>query len=137
MNLRQAKAHMKAAYVYADLSYCTNDKVGCIIVKDNRVISIGYNGTLPGEDNCCEDESGNTLPTVIHAEDNAIKKLENTAENSEDVVLFVTRAPCYACAEIICNFGIKNVLYDVPYRRMDGVEYLKNHGVSVDQLTVQ
>jgi dCMP deaminase len=134
MNLRQAKAHMGAAYIYAALSYCNRRQVGCVIVKDNRIISIGYNGTPAGEDNRCEDDNDSTKSTVIHAEDNAIRKIKDT-ETGEGCILFVTTAPCPSCAEIIVNFGIKHVIYDDVYRLTDGIEYLKKHGVVVEQIT--
>lgn len=151
MNLRQTKAHMKAAYVYADLSYCNRRKVGCVIVKHNpeskgtdRIISIGYNGTPPGEDNCCEEwvEDGDylsgffTKSNVIHAEHNAIKKLQETTETGENTILFVTTAPCVHCAERIINFGIKHVVYDEVYRNEHGIEYLREHGIKVEKLTL-
>ena len=149
MNLRQTKAHMKAAYVYAELSYCDRRKVGCVIVKYNpeqkgtdRIISIGYNGTPPGEDNCCEDWVTKgwynrqlvTKPNVIHAEDNAIRKLKETDETAENTILFVTTAPCVQCAELIKDFGITHVIYDDVYRNEHGIEYLQQHGIKVEQL---
>ena len=144
MKLRQLKAYMKAAYVFADLSYCERKKVGCVIVKDDRIISVGYNGTPSGEDNCCEHtivtDSGESLlvtnPNVIHAEFNALKKLENSHEAiTDDVVAFVTAAPCTRCAEEIVRNKIKNVYYDDLYRSAEGVELLLDHGVKVNQLT--
>ena len=144
MKLRQLKAYMKAAYVFADLSYCARKKVGCVIVKDDRIISVGYNGTPPGEDNCCEHtivtDSGESLlvtnPNVIHAEYNALKKLEKSPEViTDDVIAFATTAPCPLCAEEIVKRQIKNVYYDELYRRADGIEYLLDHHVKVNQLT--
>jgi dCMP deaminase len=137
MKQRQAKAHMRAAQVYADLSYCNRRKVGCVIVKNDRIISIGYNGTPPNADNTCEDEQGITKPDVIHAEHNAIKKLDLTTETGEGAVLFVTTAPCKACAERIHKFGIREVFYYDLYHNETGIEYLRSHGIAVQQLSQQ
>lgn len=151
MNQRQTKAHMKAAYVYADLSYCKRRKVGCVIVKHDpsrggtdRIISIGYNGTPPGEDNCCEEwvEDGDyhsgffTKPNVVHAEHNAIKKLQETPETGENTIFFVTTAPCVQCAQRIIDFGITHVVYNEVYRNEHGIEHLQKHGIEVEQLTL-
>lgn len=144
MKLRQLKAYMKAAYVFADLSYCKRKKVGCVIVKDDRIISVGYNGTPAGEDNCCEHtvviDSDNSLlvtnPNVVHAEYNALKKLVRSSESiDETTVMFITTAPCPACAELIEESAIKHVYYDELYRKADGIEYLLNHLITVNQLT--
>lgn len=124
-------AHMKSAYVYADLSYCQRRKVGCIIVKNDTPIAIGYNGTPPGDDNCCEDEDGNTKSNVIHAEDNALRKLTKSTESAEGSTMFVTTAPCIVCAPRIVDAGISKVYYSEAYRNADGINYLVGHGVEV------
>lgn len=144
MKLRQLKAHMRAAYVYADLSYCVRKKVGFVIVKDDRIISVGYNGTPPGEDNCCEHtittDSGESLlvtnPNVIHAEVNALKKLEDSPETIDEHTMgFSTAAPCLQCAAKIVKDSLQIIYYDDIYRSAEGIEYLLDHGVTVNQLT--
>lgn len=138
MKERQLKAHMRAAYVYADLSYCTRRKVGCVIVTDDRIVSIGYNGTLPGEDNCCEhhvDGRWTTKPTVIHAEPNALAKLRKSSEIITDATaLFSTTAPCVHCAEEIVNDRIKLVYYHDLYKNKHGLEYLADHSVLIQHI---
>lgn len=134
MNTRQKIAHMKAAYVYSDLSYCEKRKVGCVIVDGNRVVSIGYNGTPAGESNCCEDLEGNTLPSVIHAEDNALRKL---GETNADMVLFVTTCPCLMCAKKIVERGIRQVVYSEEKNTSSGADYLVSNGVVVERLEIR
>ena len=136
MKPRQAHAHMKAAYVYASLSYHERRRVGCVIVKNDTIIAIGYNGTPSGEDNCCEDEHGKTLPSVIHAEDNAIRKLDPDTDLI-GAIMFVTTAPCDRCCELILDAGIGHVIYDDLYRCAEYVQYLRDKGVCVEQLTPQ
>jgi dCMP deaminase len=135
MKLRQAIAHMQAAYIYASLSYCVRRQVGCVVVRDNRIISIGYNGTPAGEDNTCEAEDGSTKSCVIHAEDNALRKLERCGETAEGATLFVTTAPCKTCAEKIAAHNVSQVLYDDLYRNDDGIRYLQSVGIAIEQMT--
>ena len=111
MKQRHALAHMQAAYVYANLSYCTRRKVGCVIVKHNSIIAIGYNGTNPGEANNCEDENGDTYPDVRHAEDNAPRKLTRSSNDADSSVGFVTTAPCKGCAGRLVDAGVAKVFY--------------------------
>lgn len=111
-----AVAHMKSAFNYAELSRSTRKKVGCVIVKDNKIISIGYNGTLPGEDNCCEGDDGLTHQGVIHAETNAIDKLAETTGGARASSVFVTAAPCVPCAVRLANINITELYYGEVYR---------------------
>ena len=128
---------MQAAYVYANLSYCKRRQVGCVIVKHNSIIAIGYNGTDPGENNTCEDENGNTKPDVRHAEDNALRKLTRSPNDAENSVVFVTTAPCKGCAGRLVDAGVSKVFYDDVYRNTEGLEYLEKHNVEVEQLSVK
>lgn len=128
------QAHMWAAEVYASLSSAKRLKVGAVVVKDDRIISIGYNGTPTGWDNCCEDENGETKPEVIHAEANAITKLASSNESGEGATLFITHAPCMACSKLIYGAGISSVYYRKQYRDSSGISFLERCGVSVKQL---
>lgn len=133
MNNRQKHAHMEATKVYAGLSYCERLKVGAIIVKDHRVVSIGYNGTPAGECNTCE-ENNVTKPSVIHAEDNALRKLKDKSEDLSDAVMFITHAPCVPCAQMIHDASIRHVVYEIDYRDRNGVAKLHELGITVDKL---
>lgn len=143
MKYRYILAHIKVASIYAELSYARRLKVGAIIVKDNRVISIGYNGTPPGWDNDCEQvirryENGKeeleTKPEVIHAEANAIAKLARSQESGEGSDMFITHAPCIECAKLILTAGIKKVYYRQVYRNEDGIKLLKKSGVEIERV---
>lgn len=134
MKLKHKKAHMNAAHMYANLSHCIRKKVGCLIVKGDRPISVGYNGTPAHTDNCCEDENNNTKPEVVHAELNAIRKLEEVNESGVGSVLFVTTSPCPKCAHRIIDFGITHVVYEEEYRISNGIDILRQHGVLVECL---
>jgi dCMP deaminase len=128
------KAHMKAAQVYASLSSAKRLQVGAVVVKDNRIISIGYNGTPTGWDNNCEDFDGKTKPEVIHAEANAIAKLASSHESGKDATMFVTHAPCMECAKLVYNSGIRSLYYREAYRNDDGIAFLKRCNFTVKQL---
>ena len=134
MKERAIKAHMDVAETYAKLSYAERLKVGAIVVKDNRVISIGYNGTPSGWENKCETNVDGVLvtkPEVIHAEANAISKLARTHESGIDADMFITHLPCIECAKLIFSSGIKRVFYKNEYRDIKGLEFLKNCQVGV------
>ena len=128
------KAHMDAAEVYAQLSSAERLKVGCVVVKNDRIISIGYNGMPSGWTNVCEDEEGNTKKEVLHAEANAITKIAKGSDSAEDAVLFCTASPCIDCAKLIYQAGIDKVYYRDFYKNDDGIQFLKKSGVQVSKL---
>lgn len=134
MKRKHTIAHMQAAYVYAKLSYCKRRQVGCVIVKNNSVIAIGYNGTSPGETNKCEDEHGLSKPNVIHAEDNALRKLIRSPNDATDSVVFVTTCPCEGCARRLADAGVAMVYYHTIYKNKDGIDYLEKRGINVIQV---
>ena len=127
-------AYMKCAEVFSELSYAERLKVGAVIVKDHRIISIGYNGTPRGWDNRCEDEDNKTKPEVIHAEMNCITKLAQSGESGKDSLMFITHSPCVSCAKAIYGSGVKAVYYKTEYRDNSGIEFLKKCGVSCEWL---
>lgn len=129
--------YMDVAYRISEMSHCNRRKVGAVVVDSNNIISFGWNGTPAGHCNQCEDDNNITYPTVLHAEHNAIKKIENNPQSGEAITLFVTTIPCLQCAELITKFGIKRVVYEETYRLQDGLDHLLRHGVVVEQITTQ
>lgn len=125
---------MDIADKMSELSYANRKKVGCIIVRDNHIISDGYNGDAPGDDNICEDENGVTKPEVIHAELNALAKLGKSTESSINSDMYISLSPCIICAVMIHAFGIKRVFYREEYRITDGIEYLIKHNIEVNKI---
>ena len=133
---------MKTAETFAELSHACRLHVGAIVVKDDRIISIGYNGMPAGWDNDCEDtiqHSDDTVtlkskPEVLHAETNAIAKLAKSTESGDGAVLFVTHSPCLDCAKLIFQSGIRSVFYRNSYRSTDGTTFLERSGVTVEQV---
>ena len=123
------KAHMRAAEVYAELSSARRLHVGCVIVKNDTIIGIGYNGMPSGWDNNCETETYIddfhiemvTKPEVIHAEANALAKVTKSTNSSEGAHLFVTHAPCLDCAKQIYQAGISHVYYRNNYKSEVGL----------------
>ena len=131
-------AYMDVAERFAKLSSAKRLQVGAIVVKDDRIISIGYNGMPAGWDNNCEnalkDGTLKTKPEVLHAETNAIAKLARSNESGLDSDLFVTHAPCLDCAKLIYQAGIRRVWFGAAYRDDAGIHFLKNSGVEVTQI---
>jgi len=147
MKQKFKKAFMEVAHTFANLSHAKKLKVGAIVVKDERIISIGYNGTPTGWDNECEapewsegdwepDLTYRTKPEVIHAEANAITKLARSSESSEGATLFCTHTPCIECAKLIYQSGIKEVIVAKSYVAHvgSGLEFLEKSGVTVEIL---
>ena len=126
MKSKFIEAHLKVAKVYGELSSATRLKVGCIIVKDDRIFSIGYNGMPSGASNVCE-KNGETKPELLHAEANAITKLAKSTESCDGAYMFTTYAPCLECAKLIYQSGIKELHYEYGYKNEDGVNLLKHH----------
>lgn len=149
MKQKFIEAFMDCAERFAQLSSATRAKVGAIIVKDNRIISIGYNGMPSGWDNDCEDhytmirEDGERFietkskPEVLHAETNAIAKVARSSESCEGAALFCTHLPCMDCAKLIYQSGITEVYYKVEYdaSRGNGKDFLIKSGVSVSRVS--
>ena len=153
--------YMSMARIWAQNSHAIRAKVGALIVKDNTIISDGYNGTPTGFPNQCEavkcrkyqnreecasfrldDESCmncqntylETLPTVIHAECNAITKLARGTQSGAGSTLYVTLCPCVECAKMIIQAGIKRVVYSETYRDTSGLDLLKEAGITTEQI---
>ena len=123
--------YLKMAQIWAENSYCKRRQVGALVVKDQMIISDGYNGTPSGFENVCEDDNNVTLPYVLHAEANAITKLARSSNNSDGSTLYVTASPCIECAKLIIQAGIKKVVYAEKYRLTDGIDLLRQAGVEV------
>ena len=161
MKQKYIEAHMKAAEVYSELSSAIRLKVGCVVVKDNTIIGIGYNGMPAGWTNECEykeypdrydkhsewadlyyplQESNGTYyrlktkPEVLHAETNAIAKIARSTNSSDGASLFVTHAPCLDCAKIIHQAGINSVYYRNTYRTTEGLDFLDKCGIHVEKV---
>jgi len=137
--------YMKTAKLFAEHSTAIRKQVGAVIVKDDRVISIGYNGMPTGWTNVCEywnetaqlEGEWKTKPEVLHAESNAIAKLARSSESGNGASLFVTCSPCLDCAKLIYQSGIQEVFYNEEYRSNDGIEFLTKCNIPVRKLEIE
>jgi len=145
----------------AELSHARRLHVGAVVVKDDIVISYGYNGMPSGWDNDCENtvfvldeesmgtdmislgysrtENGNwvklkTKPEVLHAESNAIAKLAKSSNSGLGASIFVTHSPCMECSKLIAQSGISSVYYNENYRDDTGIQFLRKSGVEVTKI---
>ena len=125
------KAYLRLAESWAKLSHCNRKQVGAIIVKDEIIISDGFNGTPAGFDNCCEDENGLTHWYVLHAEANAILKVAKSTNNCKGATLYLTHSPCRDCSKLVLQSGIKRVVYKEAYKDPAGIDFLKNAGLEM------
>jgi dCMP deaminase len=147
MQQKWIDAYMDTAERFAQLSSAKRLHVGAIVVKDDRIISIGYNGMPSGWTNVCEDEITPTLPylqgdspvlkskpEVLHAETNAIAKLAKSNESGLGATMFITHAPCLDCAKLIYQSGISSVLYRDSYRDTAGIDFLEKCKINVNKV---
>ena len=145
MKPKLLNAYMKTAETFAECSTAKRLHVGAIVVKDDRIISIGYNGMPSGWDNNCEEEIIleedekfikvlKTKPEVLHAETNAIAKLAKSTESGLGATMFVTHSPCLDCAKLVYQSGINTVYYRNSYRNEIGIQFLKKAGVTIEKI---
>ena len=131
MKDKHKNMYMGIAEVLAKTSSSTRLKVGSVIVKNNNIISTGYNALPEHIDGSREDDEGKTKPEVRHSEKNALMGLVKSNESAVGSILFCTHSCCKFCAIDIVDAGIKEVYYLHEYRDSSGIEYLKNNGVKV------
>ena len=125
------RAYLKMALEWAKLSHCKRKQVGALIVRDNMIISDGYNGTPSGYTNSCEDDQGETHWYVLHAEANAILKVAKTTQSADGATLYITLSPCKECSKLIIQSGIKRVVYHHEYKDTSVIEFLAEYGIAV------
>lgn len=133
MKKKEINLYKKLVETVAEMSTCNILKVGAIIVKNNSVISYGYNGTPIGDDNNCECQ-GETIDTVIHAEQNALYKCASSNSNCKNAVVFCTHAPCIRCAVAMYQSKIKKVYYINEYKNRLGIDFLNRKNVKVEMI---
>lgn len=134
---KDQEMYMQIALLTAKRSYAKRLQVGCVIVKNNSIISFGWNGMPTGYDNCCEYEVDGKLvtrPEVQHAELNAIAKLAYNGYSSDGASIFISHSPCINCALLIRACGIRSVYYHEVYRDDAGIKFLRNAGLTVEQI---
>ena len=157
MKKKFIELYMDWATRLSKLSHAERLKVGAVIVKDDTVISYGYNGMPAGWDNDCEnrvyanewtidaaewqykDETGKpynlkTKPAVLHAESNAISKLARSSNSGAGADIFITHSPCLECAKLIYQSGISRVYYCQDYRDRSGVDFLLSSRIPVEKI---
>jgi len=134
MKEKHKLAYMECAEAFAKCSVGERLKVGSVIVKNNRIISCGYNALSEHIDGSLEDENGNTRPEVRHSEKNALMGLIRSSESATGAVLFCTHSCCKFCAVDIVDAGIKKVYYRHEYRSDEGLKYLVENGVEIEKI---
>ena len=151
------KRYLRMAKIWSENSYEIKRQVGCLIVKNNSIISDGYNGTPSGFENVCETVECNTVcvlydpqdlhrcrecgfgklvtkPYVLHAEANAISKLARSSNSSDGATLYVTDEPCLECSKMIIQAGIRRVVFWRDYHDHSGKELLIKANIEVLQI---
>lgn len=142
MRIPRDEIFIKTAFLFSERGTCLRAKVGCVITKDNRIVSTGYVGSKPGEPHCLDEgciidhNTGGCIRT-IHAEENAINYLKSHGiekiYDSRNWKLYCTLSPCLDCAILIHTFGITHVVYAIDYRKDIGINYLKNENITIEK----
>jgi dCMP deaminase len=127
MRLSWDRYYMNIAIETSKRSTCDRLSVGCVIVKNNRIISTGYNGSVSGFDHCIEsghlfNKEGRCIRTV-HAEQNAILF---AGENLSGATCYVTHYPCEHCSKLLAQAGISRLVYGKEYMNEHSMYFLKN-----------
>ena len=133
---KYVKAYLRMALEWGKLSHCKRKQVGALIVKDRMIISDGFNGTPTGFENHCEDEDNYTKWYVLHAEANAILKVASSTQSCKGSTLYLTLSPCRECSKLIHQAGIIRLVYLKEYKDRTGIDFLKNAGVIVEQISL-
>lgn len=137
--------YMELAQNLSRKSHCVKMKVGAVLTKDTRIVSIGYNGPPAATHNCdeewpetgCPRDSKGSCSLALHAEQNAILYASKNGVPVDGCTLYITLSPCLACARIIYAMGIKSVIYLKSYAEYkglgsdEGVDFLMRFGVNV------
>lgn len=141
MKYLKSNIHLQVAKEYAKLSKAKRLQVGAVIVKDDRPISVGYNGCIAGGSNICEEyiQDGSvavliTKKEVIHAEMNAIAFAAKEGISTNKCNIYITHSPCFDCSRLIIQSGIKEVYYETKYRDDSGIKYLLDNNIIVKQI---
>lgn len=135
---------MRVADNIAKRSSCSRALVGAVLVVDNRIISHGYNGSVVGDEHCCDVGciiSNGHCVRVVHAEVNALL-FAHREFSSTDIVLYCTHLPCFECAKLLVNFGVKRVVFRTYYHDNraellnyeDQIDFLAKFKVEVERL---
>lgn len=160
--MTEEEYHMKSAFLIAELSKCERKKVGAVLVKDGRHLCTARNGTLAGQDNCCEtkeymnpdsggwldletieeqypykDDKGRyklvTNELTLHAEQNILTYCAKNGIPTNGSTIYITLSPCKTCAKLMASAGVQRVVYSEQYRDTEGVDFLKRVGIEVEQ----
>jgi len=126
MKQKRINHYLRVADIVSERSYCERAKVGAVAVRDDRIIATGFNGTAPGMPDVCERVDGETLPAVIHAEVNLILQLAKSNETSRGCTVFVTRRPCFNCANLLLSAGVVTLHYLDKGSKTEGIDYIKH-----------
>jgi dCMP deaminase len=128
------RLYMDIAERYSKMSCANKKKVGAVIVKNNTIISSGFNCTPFGFDKKCEDINGNTYWYVLHAEANAISNICRSRQTCNNSTLYITMSPCKECSKLILQSGIKKIVYKEKYKDISGLNFLGNNSVKCIQM---
>ena len=131
--MKYDQLYINLCHEIACQSHDAEVKVGSLIEKDGTIISMGWNGMPTGMRNETRSYTGATNPEVLHAEANALTKLAKAGGGSDGATLYCTHSPCFECAKLILQAGIKRVVYTHDYDTK-AILFLKERGIGLGSI---
>lgn len=131
----RAELLMETAILWSKRGTCSRLQVGCVLSRDGRIVSIGYNGAprgIPHCDHTRNPEASCTMAT--HAEANALSFAARHGIDTLDSILHTTHSPCMSCSHLLINAGVREVYYLTEFRDASGIDFLRMAGVGVWQM---
>lgn len=137
------KYFMEIADMVASRTTCLRRAVGAVIVKENRILTTGYNGAPAGithclDRGCLREKMGipsgqrQEMCIGIHAEQNALIQAAKFGVSLDGAQIYITTQPCVTCSKLLINAGIKKIIYKNPYPDNLGMELIKESGIEVE-----
>lgn len=128
---------LKMAMLISERSTCPRMHCGCVLVRDKKILSTGYNGSIPGDVHC-EDVGclvvDNHCVRTIHAEMNAILQCSNNGINTTGATAYVTNMPCTNCAKALIGAGIREVVIFSDYHDTMAEDFFSRAGIKLKRL---
>jgi len=130
--MKYDKLYMDIAIRVSQESKCPRKAVGCVIVPESGMLSMGFNGMASGGANEWEySDSGN--PEVVHAELNSLGKMLEQGVSAKGSTVYTTLVCCLDCAKLLVRAKVNRVVYLEEYRKTEGLEYLKKYKIIVEK----
>ena len=125
--------YMQIAEIVSLRGTCTRNSVGVVLVREGRIVGMGYNASPSGDDHCidvgCDIGPDGGCQRTIHAELNSLLYMAKAGVSTKDITLYTTLSPCLTCSKAIIQAGVREVVYLSEYRDPEPINFLRKHRV--------